>query len=187
MYSLALIYIQGGVKCLWECELMSFVLYTINVACMCDARYVTWKYIQNIRYHVIFVKKYKTLQNVNIMGTRILSSGTSLFDFLILVFKVMVTKEVMRLCIILFLIFPTHSKYWNPKSKVFVEQSSMIVQYLINNFKENCEKWIMTTVRPSFCKKSILAYIFLFLICFRHKSILTNSVNIFLFTLGLGR
>ena len=40
----------------------------------------------------------------------------------------------------LFLILPTHSKYRNPKSKVFVEQSYMLVQYLINNFKENCEK-----------------------------------------------
>ena len=42
---------------------MSFVLYTINVECMCDASYVTWKYSQYRRYHVIFARKYKTLQN----------------------------------------------------------------------------------------------------------------------------
>ena len=47
---------------------MSFVLYTINVECMCDASYVPWKYWQYRRYHVIFTRKYKTLQNVNILG-----------------------------------------------------------------------------------------------------------------------
>ena len=35
---------------------------------MCDASYVTWKYIQYRRYHVIFERKYKTLQNVIIGG-----------------------------------------------------------------------------------------------------------------------
>ena len=70
----------------WECELMrrhwatmSFVLYTINVECMCDASYVTWKYRQYRRYHVISAWKYKTLQNVNILGARLNSSGTSFF------------------------------------------------------------------------------------------------------------
>ena len=55
MYSLALIYYLGckcrsGVKCPWEFNegtpTMSFVLYTINVEYMCDASYVTCKYIQ---------------------------------------------------------------------------------------------------------------------------------------------
>ena len=59
---------------------MSFVLYTINVECMCDASYVTWKYRQYRRYHVIFARKYKTLQNVNILGARFNSSGTSFFE-----------------------------------------------------------------------------------------------------------
>ena len=62
---------------------LSFVLYTINVECMCDASYVTWKYRQYRRYHVIFARKYKTLQNVNILGARIHSSGTSFFQFLL--------------------------------------------------------------------------------------------------------
>ena len=58
---------------------VSFVLYTISVECMCGSSYVTWKYRQYRRYHVIFAKKYKTLQNVNIPWTRFHSSGTSLF------------------------------------------------------------------------------------------------------------
>ena len=56
---------------------ISFVLYTIHVECLCDASYVTWKYRQYRRYHVIFARKYKTLQNVNILGARFNSSGTS--------------------------------------------------------------------------------------------------------------
>ena len=59
--------------------IMSFVLYTINVECMCDASYVTWKYRQYSRYHVIFARKYKTLQNENISGARFNSSGTPVF------------------------------------------------------------------------------------------------------------
>ena len=47
---------------------MSFVLYTINVEYLCDASYVTWKYRQYRRYHVIFVRKYKTFQKINIRG-----------------------------------------------------------------------------------------------------------------------
>ena len=58
---------------------VSFVLYTINVECMCDANYVTWKYRQYRRYHVIFARKYKSLQNVNILGARFNSSGTPFF------------------------------------------------------------------------------------------------------------
>ena len=58
---------------------MSLVLYTINVECMCDASYVTWKYRQYRSYHVIFSRKYKILQNVNILGARFNSSGTPLF------------------------------------------------------------------------------------------------------------
>ena len=58
---------------------MSFVLYSINVECMRDASYVTWKYRQYGRYHVIFARKYKILQNVNILGVRFISSGTLLF------------------------------------------------------------------------------------------------------------
>ena len=42
---------------------MSFVSYTINVEYLCDASYVTWEYRQYRRYHVIFVRKYKTFQN----------------------------------------------------------------------------------------------------------------------------
>ena len=38
---------------------MGFVLYTINVQCMCDASYVTWNYRHNRRYHVIFARKSK--------------------------------------------------------------------------------------------------------------------------------
>ena len=60
----------------------SFVLYTINVECMCDASYVTWKYRQYRRYHVIFARKYKTMQNVNILGARFNSSGTSFFKLI---------------------------------------------------------------------------------------------------------
>ena len=60
---------------------MSFVLYTctINVECMCDASYVTCKYKQYIRYHVIFSRKYKTLQNINTLGARLNSSCIPLF------------------------------------------------------------------------------------------------------------
>ena len=47
---------------------MSFVLYTINVECMCDASYVAWKYRQCRRFHVIFARKYQNLQNVNMLG-----------------------------------------------------------------------------------------------------------------------
>ena len=54
---------------------ISFVLYTNNVECMCGASYVTWKYRQYRKYHVIFARKCKTLQNVNIPG----SIGTPLF------------------------------------------------------------------------------------------------------------
>ena len=58
---------------------MSFVLYTINVEYLCDASYVTWKYRQYRRYHVIFAGEYKTLQDVNTLGTRFHSSGTLFF------------------------------------------------------------------------------------------------------------
>ena len=47
---------------------------------MCDASYATWKYTQYKRYHVIFARKYKTLQNVNLLGARFNSNGTSFFD-----------------------------------------------------------------------------------------------------------
>ena len=60
-----------------------FVLYTINVECMCDASYVTWKYRQYRRYHVIFARKYKIVKNVNILGARFNSSGTPLFTILV--------------------------------------------------------------------------------------------------------
>ena len=43
---------------------------------MFDASCVTCKYR---RYHAIFARKYKTLQNVNILGDRFNSSGTPLF------------------------------------------------------------------------------------------------------------
>ena len=43
---------------------ISFVLYT----CLCDASYVTWKYRQYRSHHVIFVRKYKTFQKINISG-----------------------------------------------------------------------------------------------------------------------
>ena len=46
---------------------------------LCDASYVTWKYIQYRIYHVIFARKYKTLQNVNILGAGFHSSGTLFF------------------------------------------------------------------------------------------------------------
>ena len=91
MYSLALIYIQGckcrdGVKCLWKCELMRvhlpWVLFYIPLMLlMCDANYLTWKYRQYRRYHVIFARKYKTLENISIPGTIFNSSGTPLFFF----------------------------------------------------------------------------------------------------------
>ena len=42
---------------------------------MCDANYVTWKYRQHWRYHVIFARKHKSLQNVNILGARFNRSG----------------------------------------------------------------------------------------------------------------
>ena len=58
---------------------MSFVIYTINVEYLCDASYVTWKYRQYRRYHVVFVRKYKTFQKINIPGARFNSSGTSFF------------------------------------------------------------------------------------------------------------
>ena len=58
---------------------MRFVLYTINVEYMCDASYVTWKYRQYGRYHVIFVRKYKTVQKINLPGARLSSSGTPFF------------------------------------------------------------------------------------------------------------
>ena len=61
--------------------IMSFVLYTIMQCkeCMCDATYVTRKYRQYRKYHIIFMRKYKTLQNVNIPRVRLNSSGTPLF------------------------------------------------------------------------------------------------------------
>ena len=46
---------------------------------MWDASYVTWKYRQYKIYHVIFARKYKILQYVNIMEARFISSGTLLF------------------------------------------------------------------------------------------------------------
>ena len=58
---------------------MSFVLYNINLKCMCDASYVTWKYRQHRRYHVISARKYKIRKNVNKLGGRFNSSGTPLF------------------------------------------------------------------------------------------------------------
>ena len=58
---------------------ISFVLYIINVEYLCDASYVTWKYRQYRRYHVIFVRKYKTSQKINIPGARFNSSETSFF------------------------------------------------------------------------------------------------------------
>ena len=58
---------------------MSFVLYTINVEYLCDASIVTWKYRQYRRYHVIFARKYKTFQKINIPGDRFNGSGTSFF------------------------------------------------------------------------------------------------------------
>ena len=38
------------------------------------------KYRQYRRYHVIFVRKCKTFQKINIPGSRFNSSGTSLFN-----------------------------------------------------------------------------------------------------------
>ena len=74
MYSFALIYIHGckcrdGVKCLWECELMTgplpWVLLTHNT--------------DNTENNWILARKYKTLQNVNILEARFHSTGTSFF------------------------------------------------------------------------------------------------------------
>ena len=59
---------------------MSFVLYTINVEYLCDASYVTWKYRQYRRNSVIFVRKYKTSQKINIPVAWFNSSGTSFFQ-----------------------------------------------------------------------------------------------------------
>ena len=74
LYSLAFIYSKGckcsgRVKCLWESELMrgplpEFCLIYINAEYMCNASYVTWKYIQYRRYHANFVRKF------NIPGAR---------------------------------------------------------------------------------------------------------------------
>ena len=36
---------------------MSYALYTINVECMCDASYVTWKYGQYRRYNFEFSRE----------------------------------------------------------------------------------------------------------------------------------
>ena len=48
---------------------MSFVLYTIDVEYLCDASYVT-ESTDKRRYHVIFVRKYKTFQKISIPGAR---------------------------------------------------------------------------------------------------------------------
>ena len=77
---------------------MSFALYTINVECMCDASNVTWKYRQCRRYHGIFARKYKTLQNVNILGARFNSSGTPIFIALKLRFTL---KTLLKISIVL--------------------------------------------------------------------------------------
>ena len=58
---------------------MSFVLNTINLEYLCNAGYVTWKYRQYRRYHVSFVRKYKSFQKINIPEARFNSSGTSFF------------------------------------------------------------------------------------------------------------
>ena len=58
-----------------ETPTMSFVLYTINVECICESSYLTWKFRQYRRYHVSFVRKY----NENFPGARFNSSGTPLF------------------------------------------------------------------------------------------------------------
>ena len=47
---------------------------------MCDASYVTYESTDNTEDNVIFARKYKTLQNVNILGARFYSSGTSFFS-----------------------------------------------------------------------------------------------------------
>ena len=39
-----------------------------------------WKYRQYRRYHVIFARKYETLQKINILGARFNSSSTPLFE-----------------------------------------------------------------------------------------------------------
>ena len=75
----------------------SFVLYTINVECMCDASYVTLKYRQYRRYHVIFARKYKILQNVqniDILGARFNSSETPLFASILLEFPLLWTDVI---------------------------------------------------------------------------------------------
>ena len=75
------------VKSLWECELMKgtlpWVLFYIplmwNVCAMlCKFCYMKVQTIQKM-YHVIFVRKYKTLQNINIPVARFKSSGTPFF------------------------------------------------------------------------------------------------------------
>ena len=76
---------------------MGFVLYTINMECMCEASYVTWKYRQYIRYHVIFARKYKTLQNVNIMGARFNSNGTPFLKWIYV--------TVVRWCLLLYTVY----------------------------------------------------------------------------------
>ena len=60
---------------------ISFVLYSINVECMCDTSYITWKYRQYIyiRYHVIFARKYYTFQNMNTSWTSFNRNGTPSF------------------------------------------------------------------------------------------------------------
>ena len=47
---------------------MSFVLYTINVECMCDASYVTWKYRQYRRYHINFHEKIQNFAKCQYTG-----------------------------------------------------------------------------------------------------------------------
>ena len=48
---------------------VTFVLYTINEECMCDASYVTWKYRQYRRYHVIFSEKIQNFPKNKYMYT----------------------------------------------------------------------------------------------------------------------
>ena len=61
---------------------MIFVSYTSNVDCMCECKLYKMKVqtIQNISCN--FREKIKKkLQNVNILGVRFHSSGTSIFSF----------------------------------------------------------------------------------------------------------
>ena len=67
---------------------MCFVLYTIHVEYMCDASYAKWKYKPYIRYHVIFVRQYRTFQKMNIPGARFNSSGTLFLTHLVKFFEV---------------------------------------------------------------------------------------------------